>query len=434
MQLTDLYEFFKRSSGICTDNRHINKDCIFWGIKGANFDGGEFAVDALAKGALLAIRESDQPSDNSNIVNTNDSLLLLQQLANYHRRQFDIPILAITGTNGKTTTKELVNSVLSTKYKTHYTKGNFNNHIGVPLTLLEMAAETEIAVIEMGANSIGEISILCNIAEPNCGLITNIGKAHLAGFGGVEGVKRAKSELYHYLDQTRGLIFVNIDEPELLELSANIEKKILYGSKTSEEYYQNITMVEMEMVFPLLQVSFDSKDYGRVVVNTNLIGEYNFNNVMTAIIIGQYYKIPDLKIKEGLENYIPGNNRSQLITRSSNTIILDAYNANPSSMLKALENINVVNAAKKVVILGDMFELGEVSAEEHQAVVNKCIEFNIDIAVFVGSDFSKTKLPDHYLAFESTEQAKDWFSTQIFENAYILIKGSRGMKMESILS
>ncbi|HMG14889.1 MAG TPA: UDP-N-acetylmuramoyl-tripeptide--D-alanyl-D-alanine ligase [Saprospiraceae bacterium] len=433
MQLKDLYDIFIASSGICTDNRHIRKDCIFWGLKGDNFDGGMFAEDALEKGAILAVRESNHISNNNRLIHTSNSLLLLQQLANHHRKQFEIPVLAITGTNGKTTTKELVNSVLSTQYNTHYTKGNFNNHIGVPLTLLEMSTDTEIAVIEMGANSIGEIQLLCNIAEPTCGLITNIGKAHLAGFGGIEGVKIAKAELYQYLDQTRGLIFVNIDEPELVELSAALEKKILYGSNAVETF-QNVSRVELDTLEPFLQVSFDSKDYGRVVVNTKLLGKYNFNNVMTAIVIGHYFKVPDLKIKEGLENYIPGNNRSQLITKSTNTIILDAYNANPSSMLKALENLSMIKSEMKVAILGDMFELGEVSALEHQEIVDLCLSFHIDLAVFVGSHFHKTILPKHYLSFENTEQVKKWYLNQTFNNACILIKGSRGMKMESILN
>lgn len=434
MQLTELYKYYKSSTGICTDTRLIKKDCIFWGLKGNNYDGGNFAEEALEIGAMLAIKESTDVSLNPKILHTANALQLLQELSTYHREQFGIPILAITGSNGKTTTKELVSAVLSTQYITHNTKGNFNNHIGVPLTLLEMSSDTEIAVIEMGANSIGEINTLCQIAEPTCGLITNIGKAHIGGFGGIEGVKRAKSELYTYIDKTRGIIFVNIDEPELVELSASIEKKILYGSKGIHEGNLYASNVELDTLEPFLQVSFDSINYGRVVVYTNLIGEYNFANIMTAIVIGQYFKVPDLKIKEGLENYVPENNRSQLIVRDTNTIILDAYNANPTSMEKAIENLHLMKAEKKLAILGDMFELGDSSLEEHQAIVNTCIANHIDFAVFVGPDFNKTTLPDNYVKFTDTIQAREWLNKQNFTNSYILIKGSRGMKMESILN
>lgn len=434
MQLEELYSIFIKSTGVCIDTRQITKDCIFWGLPGSNTDGGQFAEMSLVKGALLAVRQSTSPSENPRIIHSENALLFLQELASYHRKQFDIPVIAITGTNGKTTTKELVSTVLASHYKTHATKGNFNNHLGVPLTLLEMKTDTEIAVIEMGANSIGEIAELCEIAKPTCGLITNIGKAHLEGFGSVEGIKKAKSELYKYLEKTRGWIFINTDEKELVELSRNIQKKIEYGSSDLNHLFQFSSEVKLESIDPFLVVSFNSTDYGRIMVNTKLIGSYNFPNIMSAIVIGQYFKVPDLRIKEALENYIPSNNRSQIIKKDSNTIILDAYNANPSSMQKAIENLKMMGGENKLAILGDMFELGSTSIAEHQQIVKECINSKIGKAVFVGQEFSKTMIPDNYISFTTIDETKDWFSQQSFHDTTILIKGSRGMKMESLLN
>ena len=434
MVLEELYKIFKKSTGICIDTRLISKDCIFWGLPGSNFDGGSFAEEALKKGALLSVRQSTTASQDPQIIHTENALTLLQDLARLHRSQFEIPIIAITGSNGKTTTKELVSTVLSSHYNTHSTKGNYNNHLGVPLTILQMPEDTEIAVIEMGANAIGEIRDLCYIAHPTCGLITNIGKAHLEGFGSIEGIKKAKSELYEYLETNRCWIFVNMDEPELVELSAMVQKKIQYAQKGSKRVNLFTSEVLLETTEPYLQVSFNSTDYGRVLVNTQLVGSYNFPNIMTAIVIGQYFKVPDQKIKEALENYISTNNRSQIIQKGNNTIVLDAYNANPSSMQKAIENLLSMQGQKKLAILGDMFELGNSSISEHQSIVNYCKSSGLEKAVFVGPDFQQTVLPDSYLSFKDIVDAKDWFVNQEIANTTILIKGSRGMKMETLIN
>ncbi len=433
MNTEELYSIFKVCAQISTDTRKISQDCLFWGLKGQSFDGGNFCEQALQAGAKYAIRQSELPSESENIIHVTDSLLALQDLARFHRRKFGIPILAITGSNGKTTTKELISNVLSAHYKTHSTTGNFNNHIGVPLTLLAMPEDTEIAVIEMGANHQGEIMELSKITEPTCGLITNIGLAHLEGFGGVEGVKKGKSELYKYLADNDGLIFVNMDEPELAEISEGFNKKILYkrGFEQSREFFSS--HVEIESSEGFLNVSFNSTVYGRITVASHLVGEYNFNNIMTAIVIGQYFKVPDLLIKQAIENYFPSNNRSQYIKMEGYNVILDAYNANPSSMAQAILNIKSQGANRKIIILGDMFELGEFSFDEHQRIAKLALDTNPNQLVLVGEEFEKIKVPEIVLKFVDAEKLKIWYTNLDKSNSSILIKGSRGMKLESIL-
>lgn len=434
MNVEELYRRFIECSSISTDTRNIVPGCMFWGLKGEKFDGGEFCLEAIEAGARYAVRQSDTSSDNPQIIHVSDSLESLQELANFHRRKFGIPVLAVTGTNGKTTTKELLNAVFSSHYNTHYTKGNLNNHIGVPLTLLSMKSGTDIAIIEMGANHVGEINRLCEIAEPSCGLITNIGRAHLEGFGGPEGVVQAKSELYRYLDKSGGLIFVNMDEPALVAASAPYLRKIQYGRGIyhAETYFPSF--VELEGESDLLNVSFRSTGYGRIHIQTQLIGEYNFNNIMTAIVIGQYFKVPDHLIKEALENYVPENNRSQLIQRSDCKIILDAYNANPSSMALAVENFRKMAAGRKILILGDMFELGDYSRAEHQTIADMADNPCFESVALAGKEFAAVHAGEHILRFKDFSGLKEWFDALDKKDATILIKGSRGMKLESLLS
>lgn len=434
MDIDQLYHIFKECTNICTDTRQIAEACLFWGLKGENHDGAEFCEEALSKGARYALRQSDEPSTNQRIIHVTDSLKSLQELARYHRNKFGIPILAITGSNGKTTTKELINCVLSANYKTHCTKGNFNNHIGVPLTLLSMPSDTEVAVIEMGANHQGEIMELCRIAEPTCGLITNIGKAHLEGFGGVEGVKKGKSELFQFLNTNGGLMFVNADEPEILEVADKFQKKIIFkrGFDQPIEYFSSHVDVESEDVF--LNVSFNSTGYGRITIKTHLIGTYNFNNLMASIVVGQYFKVPDELIKRSLENYIPTNNRSQIVEFADHKIVLDAYNANPSSMVQALSNFKKLPDTKKIVILGDMFELGEYSSREHQEIADFATDGSFQLVVLIGGEFLRTEVRDDVLRFTDVNEALIWYKSLKKENTSILIKGSRGMKLERLVS
>lgn len=428
-----LYTSFVRSSGVCTDTRKIIPNCFFWGLKGENFDGGSFCEQSILAGASFALRESDEVSNTPNIFHVKDSLKTLQKLANYHRRQFGIPVLAITGSNGKTTTKELLRDVLATHYKTHATKGNFNNHIGVPLTLLEMPMDTEIAVIEMGANHQGEIAALCQIAEPTCGLITNIGKAHLEGFGGIEGVIKGKSELYHFLQLHNGLSFINIDEPALNELSKNLSKKILYKKASNDSGKYFMSEVDLEGEFPFLSISFNSVHYGRSMIQTHLLGLYNFNNLMTSVVVGQYFKVADESIKRALENYIPSNNRSQIIKKEDYEIILDAYNANPSSMTEAIKNFMGMNAKRKILVMGEMLELGQYSEEEHQKLLDLAVSGSFEWIALIGAAFSNLHNTYNILKFSNIAELKEWFDALNKHDAVILLKASRGSKLEQLV-
>jgi len=422
--IEELYKIFLKQREISTDSRHIQSGCLFFALKGEKFDGNKFAVGAIEAGAAYAVID-DEKYDGSQTLLVDNTLEALQQLALMHRRKYNFPVVAITGSNGKTTTKELMNSVLIQKYQVTATKGNLNNHIGVPLTLLKITDDTQLAIIEMGANHQGEIAELCRIAEPTHGLITNIGRAHLGGFGGFEGVIKAKTEMYSWLRQSGGTVFVNAGNQMLMKHSEGINR-ILYGSDKST-FAHGKTRPNSEMLVIDWQV--DSENY---TVETNLFGNYNFENVMAAICAGTYFNIPTAKICSAVNSYSPSNSRSQAIKTARNLIILDAYNANPTSMQAAIENFNQVNAMHKMVILGDMLELGDESLAEHSAIVKLIEESAFEQAILVGPDFIKVAY-SIFTCFKTSEEARDWLSTQEIENFTILIKGSRGIKMEKVL-
>ena len=428
MTIEEIYFLFLKSSGLTTDTRKIETGNLFLALKGERFDGNEFAELALEKGATHAIVSDHNLAMHPRCILVNNTLKTLQQLATHHRRQFDIPLLAITGSNGKTTTKELLSSVLAQSFNCHYTKGNFNNHIGVPLTLLEMSKQTEIAVIEMGANHQGEIGELCQIAEPTYGLITNIGKAHLEGFGGIEGVKKGKGELYDYLSTHDGVAFVNKDEQFLLELATNVKRKIIYSKGNAEA-----GKVFQEAISPFVSVKFVDDQDRLVTTNSQLFGNHNFQNIMTAIAVGQYFKVPSSKIKVAIEAYRPKNNRSQLITMGNNQIILDAYNANPTSMRLALNHFLKFDKPKKVAILGSMLELGPYSSVEHDEIAEMARSLAIDQVILVGAEFANAAKRIGFPHFEDLDAIRPWWEEQNFENTAILIKGSRGIGLERLL-
>lgn len=420
----ELYIAFKQSRKISTDSRQVFPGSMFFALKGDNFDGNKYAEQALKAGASVAV--IDNPAFKSEgTVLVEDVLSSLQQLANMHRRQFNIPVVAITGSNGKTTTKELVNSVLSQIYKVTATKGNLNNHIGVPLTLLQINDETEMAIIEMGANHQGEIEQLCKIAEPTHGLITNIGKAHLGGFGGFEGVIKAKSELYKWLRNNEGEAFIPFENELLVSLSKDM-KTVFYGKTpgifAAGKPRESNGMLVIDWKTP----------YGIVPVETNLVGSYNFENVMAALCLGAYFNVPVAESRSAICTYFPSNSRSQLLKTSRNSVILDAYNANPSSMQAALENFNKIESECKVLILGDMLELGEESLEEHKAIVNLLHKSGYKHVILVGPVFTEAA-GNAFTCFQNSELAAVWLKENPVSGCTILIKGSRGIKMEKAL-
>lgn len=426
-----MYECYLKHPVICTDTRKLEPGCLFFALKGPRFDGNRYAKSALAAGAAYAIVDDEDVVNEEGLIRVDSVLETLQKLAAYHRQQKDIPVIAITGSNGKTTTKELTTAVFGSHYLTHYTSGNFNNHIGVPITLLRMPSDTEVAIIEMGANHIGEIDFLCNIAAPTHGLITNVGKAHLEGFGDFEGVKKAKGELYRYLEKTRGLAFVNQDEFFLEEMAGAGLKKVLYRESNSPDPLNPVFETQLLKMDPFLRLSFLSENGSLVEVNTNLIGKYNFNNVMTAITLGRYFKVPSAKIKKALENYMPSNNRSQIVRKGSNKFLLDAYNANPTSMTKALESFAAYKEKNKVAILGDMLELGIFSREAHQKIVDLAVDLAIPV-ITVGEEFGKIK-SRQIKNFPNTTSLIKWFWKQSYEDTFFLLKGSRGIALEALL-
>ncbi|MGO3182700.1 MAG: UDP-N-acetylmuramoyl-tripeptide--D-alanyl-D-alanine ligase [Aequorivita sp.] len=423
MNIESLHHQFLQSSGVSTDTRKIFKNCIFFCLKGDNFNGNLFAQEALDKGAFkVIIDEEEFHKANGETILVENVLVALQQLARFHREFLDLPIIALTGSNGKTTSKELVNAVLSQKFKTVATQGNLNNHIGVPLTLLSMDKQTEIGIVEMGANHLGEIKMLCEIAEPNYGYITNFGKAHLEGFGSLEGVVQGKTELYQFLKKHNRKIFVNADDPKQMDNSNEIDR-ITFGS-TQADF--NIQLADGT---DLLAIEFNNTTF-----QSNLVGAYNFANLSAAIAVGAYFKVSLNKIKDGIEAYVPSNNRSQLINKDTNTILMDAYNANPTSMMAALENFKKSKGENKVMFLGDMFELGQESEAEHQNIVNFLSEDEFGKVFLVGSNFYKTaNKASHITQFETFGKLKTTIEKDTPTNARILIKGSRGMALERIL-
>jgi UDP-N-acetylmuramoyl-tripeptide--D-alanyl-D-alanine ligase len=424
----ELYSFYlKAKQQICTDTRKLEPGSVFFALKGGNFNANEFAQKAIDAGCSLAVVDEEKYVTDTKIVLVADVLKALQALATHHRRQFTIPFLAITGSNGKTTNKELINAVLSKKFKTLATIGNLNNHIGVPLTLLNIKAEHEFAIIEMGANHQGEINELCDITEPDFGLITNIGKAHLEGFGGEEGIKKGKSELYKYIKTKNGKVFVNGDDEVLYDLAFKNDK-ITYGCKKLYDVIGK-DCTTSETVSLKFTTRYGEKDFNKLsVINTQIVGSYNFINCLAAACVANYFKVEDELIKEALENYLPNMNRSQLVKTGRNTILLDAYNANPNSMSAAIENFANYRSDKKLLLLGDMFELGEYSHDEHQKIVNLLQEKNLSNVVLVGDEFFKLDNP--FKKFKTTQECLTYLKDLNVSDNTILIKGSRGMKME----
>ena len=423
-----LYEIFKKSSSIQTDTRKLKLGDIYFALKGPNFNGNLFALAALEAGASFAVVDENIPYGEAlddRILQVADVLTTLQDLAKHHRQQFDIPFIAITGSNGKTTTKELIAAVLSSHFKTYTTIGNLNNHIGVPLTLLSIQADAQMAVIEMGANHLHEIQSYCQYAMPNYGMITNCGKAHLEGFGSEEGVKKGKGELFDYIKEHKGAAFVMNDYDYLNNMSAGIENIITYGNTLGSLQGQPQTNNG------LLQVVF-TKGTLLDKIQTQLVGDYNLPNVLAAVCIGQYFKVPMDKIKTAIENYTPSNSRSQLTTWKNNQIILDAYNANPSSMKVAVDNFAKLAAENKIICLGGMKELGEATFNEHQALIDQLKQFTWTKVVLVGNEFKDCTHP--YQFFESVAAAKKWLNDQNFVHHTILIKGSRGIQMEQLIA
>lgn len=423
MNIESIHQHFLKSSGVSTDTRKIHQDCIFFSLKGDNYNGNMFAQEALDKGALkVIVDDKDFHKTSGETILVENVLLTLQQLARFHREYLGAPIIALTGSNGKTTSKELVNAVLSQKYKTVATSGNLNNHIGVPLTLLAMDKHTEIGIVEMGANHLGEIKMLCEIAEPNYGYITNFGKAHLEGFGSIDGVVQGKTELYQFLKKHDRKIFVNADDQIQMD-NSQVMDRISFGSSQGDF---NIQLVDDS---DYLTIKFNGID-----IQSNLVGAYNFANLSAAVAIGAYFEVSTDKIKSGIESYIPSNNRSQLIKKGTNTILMDAYNANPSSMIAALENFKKTESKNKIMFLGDMFELGEDSESEHQNIVNFLCEGEFGKVFLVGSNFSKTVHEEPYLyRFETYEDLQEELKANSPTNATILIKASRGMALERIM-
>lgn len=434
VSLEELYTIFRKHPSVCTDTRQLTPGCLFFALKGENFDGNRFAGKALEAGAAYAVVDDPSLQNTTQCLLVADVLTTLQQLATLHRRQFDIPLIAIGGSNGKTTTKELVSAVLSGHYPCHSTKGNLNNHIGVPLTLLNMPDDTEVAVIEMGTNQPGDIDLLCGIALPTHGLLTNIGKEHLEGFGNIEGVKKAEGELYRYLARHHGCVFVNSAEKYLPAMARGNRTKIIYSASDKLHAQDSIIDIRLVAETPFVRVAFLSETNEPVEVQSQLIGRHNFHNIMTAVALGVYFKVPAAKIKSAIEAYRPANNRSQLLKRGTNTILLDAYNANPTSMRAALETLRAVNAPYKMAILGDMLELGVQSLQEHEQVLRFASRCKLNQIVVVGPEFGRCE-PWRFKAlhFPDTAAARQWFSGQSFEYAFVLVKASRGIRLEEVL-
>jgi UDP-N-acetylmuramoyl-tripeptide--D-alanyl-D-alanine ligase len=426
-----LYQHYLAHPLISTDSRKIPPGCLFFALKGERFDGNAFAPAALEAGAALAVVDDPALDGKPGMFRVDNVLETLQQLARHHRRQFHIPVIGITGSNGKTTTKELVSAVLASHYRTHFTSGNLNNHIGVPLTLLAMPPDTEVAVIEMGANKQGDIAELAAIAEPSHGLITNIGKAHLEGFGGVEGVKLGKSELYRFLEQHGGVAFVNRDEPFLAELVRGVKKIIPYGRVEALTGVQGLLEIQLLAEQPFLKVAFLDPKHEVFHIETQLIGRYNFGNIATAVALGKYFKVPPDKIVRAVAGYLPANLRSQIVRKGSNTVVLDAYNANPTSMRNALETFAQMPGSPKIAILGDMLELGDTAREEHQAILDLAREKDMDQILLVGPLFGELALPASVRHFPDCEALKDWLKTNPPAQALVLLKGSRKIGLES---
>jgi UDP-N-acetylmuramoyl-tripeptide--D-alanyl-D-alanine ligase len=424
MDIAKIHSLFLECKSVSIDTRKIQPNSFFVAIKGDHFDANTFAKEALEKGALYVIIDNEDYFIDHRTVLVSDSLKTLQELAQFHRNYLKLPIIALTGSNGKTTTKELIHAVLSKKFKTKATLGNLNNHIGVPLTLLSFTSETEIGIVEMGANHKKEIEFLCELAKPDYGYITNFGKAHLEGFGGVEGVIEGKSEMYNYLSKQGKFVFVNLEDPIQVEKTKSLNHYTFGVQKNQANV--SITAVEAK---PFVTVVFQN-----LKISSHLIGLYNANNINAAIAIGNYFKVSNESIKVALEGYVPENNRSQLITKGTNQIILDAYNANPSSMAVAIENFKQLDNSNKIAILGDMFELGEESDQEHKQLVDYLSNQKEIVCHFVGADFFANSIARENLLFHKDfTDLVSYMQTHPIDKSTILIKGSRGMALERSL-
>ncbi|MEJ1236536.1 UDP-N-acetylmuramoyl-tripeptide--D-alanyl-D-alanine ligase [Chryseolinea sp. T2] len=424
METEKLYSHFLRSSGISTDTRKITPGSMFFALKGDKFNANEFAQQALEKGASCVVVDEAKFASDERCLLVDDTLLALQNLARHHRGQLSIPVLGLTGSNGKTTSKELVNAVLSTRYKTYATKGNLNNHIGVPLTILAIDNSVEVAVVEMGANHLGEIALLCSIANPTHGFITNIGKAHIGTFGGFENIIRAKSELYQHLITTNGKVFINSQNEILANMAKRFREPVFYPA-AGDNYH--CTLIGAD---PFIKVRAENGEE----VQTNLVGTYNFENIAAALCIGKYFEVDAAKANEAVRRYEPGNMRSQLVKKGDNTIILDAYNANPSSMKAAIENMAAMNVPVKALILGDMFELEDEAEQEHRNI-GKLLKANrFDRVILCGKLMrsAKEEYPDALL-FETKDSLIQELKSHPIKGAAVLVKASRGIGLETVV-
>lgn len=447
MDIKALYELYKSHPVVTTDSRDCPSGSIFIALKGASFDGNKFAGAALAKGCSYAIVDEPEYAKNNDprIILVDDCLTTYKELAREHRRQFNIPVIGITGTNGKTTTKELLSAVLAEKYNVMHTEGNFNNDIGVPKTLLRLAPEHQIAVIEMGASHPGDIKKLVEYAEPTCGLITNVGRAHLQGFGSFEGVMRTKGELYDFLKAHNALTFLNTSNSYLVEMARlrELERIVSYGQDKQSNVWGHVVSADpflkiewnADTLTSRLQADDDLKDNSdadnngtMMQVQSHLIGTYNLDNILAAITVGLHFGVTPAQICHALEHYVPANNRSQLTTTADNWLIVDAYNANPTSMAAAISNFTHISVAQpKMAILGDMRELGDVSAEEHQKIVDSLASAGLDEVWLVGNEFMKTRC--NFRKFNNVEEVKNAIREQKPRGRYILVKGSNGIKL-----
>lgn len=428
MPINELYQLYQKSTGVSTDTRKIEPGNLFFALKGPSFNGNEYARLALDQGASYAVVD-EEPfcTDPERYILVPNALVALQNLAAYHRDQLNIPIIAIAGSNGKTTTKELLRAVLETTYSTFATPGNFNNEIGLPLALLMIKPKTKAAVLEMGARKRGDIAELCAIAKPTHGIITNTGKDHLETFLTLENTRKTNAELYEYLAANNGVAFVNVAYKDLLDEASAVKHLITYGGQGAQ-YAGHVSNL-----FPFLEVSYQDGDE-TVVVPSQLIGKYNFENIMAAVAIGKVLDVPNQLIQRAVAAYVPSNNRSQLLTVGSNNFILDAYNANPSSMSEALDNLQQVDAKHKVAILGDMLELGTASYEEHLLIALKLKQLHLDQIILVGPEFGKVREKLDCMHFDTIREAKEWFEQQQYEDTLFLLKGSRGIAVEKILA
>lgn len=430
MELEQLHEIYSRSRKVTTDSRSVTEGCLYFALNGERFDGNKFAKNALDSGASYAIIDNNEYYLDDRTILVQNVLETLQNLANYHRRKIQIPVIGITGTNGKTTTKELINAVLSSKYKVSSTKGNQNNHIGVPLTLLSITPDIELAIIEMGANHQNEIDFLCRIAEPNHAIITNIGKAHLEGFGGFEGVIKTKKELYDYVIDKKGIVFFNSDDSLLSNLLADASiKMVSYGFSSGDLCKGKIVSSDPYVNIEVINERDGEKD----IVFSKLVGEYNSDNILAAVCLGLYFKIPLHEITKAIGNYKPANNRSQLIDTGKNKVILDCYNANPSSTLASLKNFQKMHADFKTVILGDMLELGDEAETEHKNIIQYLLTSTLFQIFLVGDCYQKVS--DSYVvsSFRTSDELKKWLQINPITNNLILVKGSRGIQLENLI-